>query len=56
MREDAHQKVKPSHLKRTQYALRQHAIALGWQPDQIVVIDSDLGQSGALAAKVFSAW
>lgn len=72
MRADAHQKVTPSHLKRTaylyvrqsslrqvfentestkrQYALRQHAIALGWQPDQIVVIDSDLGQSGASAA------
>src|SRR5581483_14292 len=33
-----------------QYALRQHAIALGWQPDQIVVIDSDLGLSGASAA------
>jgi DNA invertase Pin-like site-specific DNA recombinase len=72
MRADEHQKVTPSHLKRTaylyvrqsslrqvfentestkrQYALRQHAIALGWQPDQIVVIDSDLGQSGASAA------
>ena len=72
MRADAHQKVTPSHLKRTaylyvrqsslrqvfenaestkrQYALRQHAIALGWQPDQIVVIDSDLGLSGASAA------
>jgi DNA invertase Pin-like site-specific DNA recombinase len=33
-----------------QYALRQHAIALGWQQGQIVVIDSDLGQSGASAA------
>src|SRR5436189_2654446 len=33
-----------------QYALRQHAVALGWQEDQIVVIDSDLGQSGASAA------
>jgi DNA invertase Pin-like site-specific DNA recombinase len=33
-----------------QYALRQHAIALGWQQSQIVVIDSDLGQSGASAA------
>ena len=33
-----------------QYALRQHAIALGWQQDQIIVIDSDLGQSGASAA------
>src|SRR3954471_12738693 len=72
MRADAHQKVKPSHLKRIaylyirqsslrqvfentestkrQYALRQHAIALGWQQDQIIVIDSDLGQSGASAA------
>lgn len=69
MRADAHQKIKPAHLKRTaylyirqstlrqvfenvestkrQYALRQHAVALGWQQQQIVVIDSDLGQSGA---------
>jgi DNA invertase Pin-like site-specific DNA recombinase len=30
-----------------QYALRQRAIALGWAADQIVVIDCDLGQSGA---------
>lgn len=72
MRTDAHQKVKPTHLKRTaylyirqstlrqvfenvestkrQYALRQHAVALGWQQEQITVIDSDLGQSGASAA------
>jgi DNA invertase Pin-like site-specific DNA recombinase len=72
MRADAHQKVKPTHLKRIaylyirqstlrqvfentestkrQYALRQHAVALGWQQDQIIVIDSDLGQSGASAA------
>jgi DNA invertase Pin-like site-specific DNA recombinase len=72
MRADAHQKIKPTHLKRTaylyirqstlrqvfenvestkrQYALRQHAIALGWQQGQIVVIDTDLGQSGASAA------
>ena len=72
MRTDAHQKVKPTHLKRTaylyirqstlrqvlentestqrQYALRQQAVALGWQQDQITVIDSDLGQSGASAA------
>jgi DNA invertase Pin-like site-specific DNA recombinase len=32
-----------------QYALRQNAIALGWATEQIVVIDSDLGQSGASA-------
>lgn len=30
-----------------QYALRQRAVALGWPADRIIVIDSDLGQSGA---------
>src|SRR5579863_7507199 len=33
-----------------QYALQQRAIALGWRPEQIVIIDHDLGQSGASAA------
>jgi DNA invertase Pin-like site-specific DNA recombinase len=33
-----------------QYALRERAIALGWPQDRIVVIDSDLGHSGASAA------
>jgi Resolvase, N terminal domain len=33
-----------------QYALRERAAALGWPLDRIVVIDSDLGQSGASAA------
>jgi len=32
-----------------QYALRQNAMALGWQTEQIIVIDSDLGISGASA-------
>jgi DNA invertase Pin-like site-specific DNA recombinase len=32
-----------------QYALRQRAVALGWPPEQIVVIDQDQGQSGASA-------
>jgi len=32
-----------------QYALQQRAIALGWQIEQVVVIDSDLGRSGASA-------
>jgi DNA invertase Pin-like site-specific DNA recombinase len=32
-----------------QYGLRQHAVALGWPVERIVVIDSDLGQSGASA-------
>jgi hypothetical protein len=30
-----------------QYALRKRAVALGWQDDQVITIDSDLGQSGA---------
>ena len=32
-----------------QYALRQRAVALGWPAEQIVVIDTDQGQSGASA-------
>jgi DNA invertase Pin-like site-specific DNA recombinase len=69
MNQDAHQKVKATHLKRNaylyvrqstlrqvlentestqrQYALRQQAVALGWPHDRIMVIDTDLGQSGA---------
>ncbi|MGO9155800.1 recombinase family protein [Mycobacterium sp.] len=33
-----------------QYALRQKAIALGWEAEHIVTIDTDQGQSGASAA------
>ena len=72
MLNDAHQKVKATHLKRKaflyvrqstlrqvfentestkrQYALRQRAIALGWPEQDIIVIDDDLGQSGASAS------
>ena len=32
---------------RRQYALRERATALGWATEQIVVVDSDLGLSGA---------
>jgi DNA invertase Pin-like site-specific DNA recombinase len=32
-----------------QYALRQRAVALGWAAEQVVVIDEDLGRSGASA-------
>ena len=32
---------------RRQYALRERAVALGWQTESVVVIDSDLGLSGA---------
>jgi DNA invertase Pin-like site-specific DNA recombinase len=33
-----------------QYHFREQAVALGWGTDRIVVIDEDLGQSGAAAA------
>jgi DNA invertase Pin-like site-specific DNA recombinase len=33
-----------------QYAVRQRAVALGWPLEQVVVIDSDQGQSGASTA------
>lgn len=34
---------------RRQYALKEQALALGWPAERIVVIDSDLGHSGASA-------
>jgi len=33
-----------------QYGLRQHAVALGWSLESIIVVDTDQGQSGASAA------
>ena len=33
-----------------QYALRQRAVTLGWPQDRVIVIDSDLGMSGASAS------
>lgn len=56
LRREAHLYVRQSTLRQVlentestkrQYALRERALALGWVNDQIVVIDSDLGQSGA---------
>jgi DNA invertase Pin-like site-specific DNA recombinase len=38
-----------SESTKRQYALRERAVALGWRVDQVFVIDSDLGQSGASA-------
>ena len=38
-----------------QYGLRQQAVALGWPVERIIVIDSDLGQSGASAGGVRTA-
>ena len=34
---------------RRQYALRQRAVALGWPDERVIVIDVDLGLSGASA-------
>ncbi len=34
---------------RLQYGLRERAIALGWAADRVMVIDDDLGRSGATA-------
>ena len=35
---------------RRQYALQERAVAYGWSQDQVIVIDDDLGQSGATSA------
>lgn len=41
------QVIENTESTKRQYALRERAIALGWTFDNIVVIDSDQGQSGA---------
>jgi DNA invertase Pin-like site-specific DNA recombinase len=43
------QVVENTESTERQYALRQRAVALGWPIDSVVVIDTDLGQSGASA-------
>ena len=43
------QVLENSESAKRQYALRQRALALGWHPDRIVVIDGDQGQSGSSA-------
>src|SRR5438445_5648143 len=45
-----HQVLENTESTARQYALRERGIALGWKAEQIVVIDTDLGQSGASAA------
>lgn len=56
LRRDAYLYVRQSTLRQViqnttstqrQYGLRQRAMALGWPAEQIVVIDDDLGRSGA---------
>jgi DNA invertase Pin-like site-specific DNA recombinase len=43
------QVVENTESTQRQYALRQQAVALGWPLEHIIVIDTDLGQSGAAA-------
>jgi DNA invertase Pin-like site-specific DNA recombinase len=56
LRRDAYLYVRQSTLRQVientesterQYALRDCAVTLGWPREQVIVIDSDLGQSGA---------
>lgn len=35
----------------TQYNLQQQAVALGWAAERVIVIDGDIGQSGASTAE-----
>ncbi|MCP4549277.1 MAG: recombinase family protein [bacterium] len=46
------QVVENTESTRRQYGLRERALALGWRPEQIVIVDSDQGQSGATADRV----
>lgn len=44
------QVLKNTESLQRQYELRERAEALGWHPRQIVIVDADLGRSGAQAA------
>jgi DNA invertase Pin-like site-specific DNA recombinase len=44
------QVLENSESTKRQYALRERAVALGWPIERIIIIDHDLGQSGASAA------
>ncbi|MBA8769672.1 recombinase family protein [Wolbachia pipientis] len=46
-----HQALSNQESLELQYALKQRAIDLGWKADNIVVIDNDLGLTGASAEK-----
>ena len=46
----AHQVLTNQESLRLQYDLRNRALELGWREQDVEVIDSDLGQSGAAAA------
>jgi DNA invertase Pin-like site-specific DNA recombinase len=45
-----HQVLSNQESLRLQYALQQRAVDLGWRPEDIDIIDTDLGMTGASAA------
>src|SRR5262249_13698755 len=45
------QVIENGESTKRQYALRGGAVALGWSEDQIKVVDSDQGESGASATR-----
>ncbi len=47
-----HQVVENTESSRRQYDLRGRALALGWGEEQIIVVDTDQGQSGATADRI----
>jgi DNA invertase Pin-like site-specific DNA recombinase len=46
---DPHQVLNNRESRERQYALADHAVALGWPRDRVMVIDEDQGQSGRTA-------
>ena len=44
-----HQALSHQESLRLQYALEQRAIGLGWRPEDVVVVDADIGVSAASA-------
>lgn len=46
-----HQALSNQESLRLQYALKQRAIGLGWDPADVVVIDTDLGISATSTAQ-----
>lgn len=43
------QVIEHTESTQRQYALRERVVAFGWKVDQVIVIDEDLGRSGATA-------
>jgi DNA invertase Pin-like site-specific DNA recombinase len=44
-----HQVLSNQESLRLQYALRERAVELGWQREDVAIIDADLGRTGASA-------